>query len=168
VKFPVRSTLAFWLSAFLLLWCVTPGESAERDRAGELLERVNQLRQERHLLPLRASAELAAVAQAYAEELVQRGEIDHISRSGRNPLQRVQAAGIAGFSLLAENLGRSSVQGPRLEAIVRGWLASPVHRENLLNPAFNTSGAAVLRSASGETFAVQLYACIPAPGTSPR
>ena len=35
---------------------------------------------------------------------------------------------------------------------------SPVHRENLLNPAFNSTGLAVVDAPDGTTIAVQLYA----------
>ena len=131
----------------------------ERDLA--LLERVNQVRSERHLRPLAPSEDLARVAQAHAREMASADYLDHVNRSGQNPLERAQAAGIDGMRLLAENIGSSGVSGDRIEAIVAAWLSSPVHRENLLNPAFNTTGVGFARSAEGALIVVQLYVAFP-------
>jgi uncharacterized protein YkwD len=84
--------------------------------------------------------------------------VSHVNTAGQNPLERVRAAGIGGFRLLAENIGASDEGGDRLEAVVREWLRSPVHRENLLNPAFNTTGVAVVETPTGRTLYVQLFA----------
>jgi uncharacterized protein YkwD len=157
--FPVRSLAGFGLALWAVLWlCGTPPAPAARDRASELLQLVNEERQSRHLLALVPSPELAEVARAHALELSRSGALSHINRARQSPLDRVRAAGISGFSLLAENLGKTDVRGNRLEAIVAGWRASTVHRENLLNPAFNTTGVAVLDAAGGQTLVVQLYA----------
>ena len=158
--FPVRSTAAFALALWSVLWfCgAPPVPAAAQDRASQLHQLVNQERQSRHLLPLAPSPELAAVARAHALELAQSGALSHINRARQSPLDRVRAAGISGFALLAENIGKTGVRADRLEAILTGWRNSTVHRENLLNPAFNTSGIAVVDAAGGETLVVQLYA----------
>jgi uncharacterized protein YkwD len=118
---------------------------------------VNDVRKQHHLSPLAGSEALAAVARAHAEDMARAGYFDHVDPEGRSPLDRVQAAGIEGFSLLAENIGASSRRGDRLQSIVDNWMTSPVHRENLLNPAFNTTGSAVVQAADGRTLTVQLY-----------
>ena len=81
-----------------------------------------------------------------------------MNRSGLNPLQRVQAAGIGGFRLLAENIGDTNVSGDRAGAILEAWMRSPIHRENVLNPAFNSGGLGMARTPDGRLIAVQLYA----------
>lgn len=124
----------------------------------KLFSRVNELRAERHLKKLRASPELAKVARAHAEDMLRNDYLSHRDRLGRNPLERVRAAGIEGFKLLAENIASSDVAEARVAAIVEEWLQSTLHRENLLNPAFNTSGLAVVESPDGHTLAVQLFA----------
>jgi uncharacterized protein YkwD len=119
---------------------------------------INQVRLERHLLPLKASPQLAAVAQAHARDMAEQGYVSHVNPNGEDPLARVRAAGIDGLRLLAENIGVSSESGDRITAIIQEWLASPLHRENILNPAFNTTGLAIVKTGAGETLAVQLYA----------
>lgn len=123
-----------------------------------VLDRVNDVRQQHELIELRGSDALAAVARAHAEEMAREGYLSHVNPRGQNPLDRVQSAGISGFRLLAENIGATNKSGDRVEEIVRGWMNSPIHRENLLNPAFNTTGIAVAQSPDGTTIAVQLYA----------
>jgi uncharacterized protein YkwD len=158
--FPIRSSAAFGITLWTLLWLfgAPPMPAAGSDPSAQLLALVNQERAAHHLLALRPSAELAAVARAHGLELVQHGDMSHTNRAGQSPLDRVRAAGIDGFSLLAENLGKTSASGDHLAAIMTGWRGSELHRENLWNPAFNTTGIAVLTTPSGETLAVQLFA----------
>jgi uncharacterized protein YkwD len=155
---PVRSTLAFALGLWLCLQLMTAPLPAQVGPEIELLARVNRVRAERHLSELRVSNELGAIARAHARDMAEHGYLSHLDPSGRSPLDRVQQAGVSGFALLAENIGASDESGDRLDAIVRAWLASPTHRENLLHPSFNTSGIGIERGTDGRTVAVQLFA----------
>lgn len=125
---------------------------------GELASRVNELRVARHLNPLLASEKLSRVAQQHAEDMAQGGYLSHHNREGRNPLERVQAAGVQGFHLLAENIGESTDRGDRILAVLDAWLSSVVHRENLLNPVFNQTGVGSAQAADGRSVFVQLFA----------
>ena len=150
-------------AAFLLGMAVVVSAAAGPLRSlvgaeSQLMKGVNQVRLQRHLHPLKASPELAAVAKAHARDMAEQGYLSHVNPNGEDPLIRVRAAGIDGFRLLAENIGATSESGDRVTAIIQKWLASPLHRENILNPAFNTTGLAVLKNGIGETLAVQLYA----------
>ena len=124
----------------------------------QLMKEVNRIRREHHLRPLAAQPTLATVAGSHARDMAAHGYLSHVNPSGLDPLERVQAAGISGFSLLAENLGTSSESGDRVQRVIREWMASPLHRENILNPAFNSTGIAVVEAPDGKTIAVQLYA----------
>ena len=124
----------------------------------KLFARVNELRRARHLELLRADPALAKVALEHANDMARKAYLSHDNPAGQNPLDRVRAAGIDGFRLLAENIASSDVSGDRISAIIEEWLRSPLHRENLLNPAFNTSGVALVETADGRTLVVQLYA----------
>ena len=94
------------------------------------------------------------VARAHAEDMARHGYLSHTNPKGQDALARVQAARVEGFRLLAENIGASSVSGDRIASIVEEWLRSPTHRENLLNPAFNTTGVAVVKTDDGRTLSV--------------
>ena len=155
---PVRSSIAFALGLWGMLSLVTPPVHALAGPQAGLFDRVNVVRRTDHLTPLRYSEELAAVATEHARDMAAGSYLDHIDRRGHSPLDRVQASGISGFHLLAENIGMSDAQSQRVDAILEAWMRSPIHRENLLNPAFNTTGIGFSTGRSGQTFIVQLFA----------
>ena len=145
---------AFWLSLTMAerpLMALVGQESAIRDR-------VNIVRRQHELVMLRGRDTLARVARAHAEEMARENYLDHINPQGQSPLERVRAAGIDGFRLLAENIGTTTMPGDRVTSLIEGWMNSPIHRENILNPAFNTTGIAVVETSDGRTIAVQLFA----------
>jgi uncharacterized protein YkwD len=125
--------------------------------AREIHERVNRVRQERNLVPLRVDPEVARIAQSHADDMAANDYLSHTDRAGRNPLERAQAQGLSGFRLLAENIGASNVSGDRAASIVEEWMRSPLHRENLLTPAFRATGIGVAERSDGTTIVVQLY-----------
>ncbi len=121
---------------------------------------VNAVRVSRHLLPLGRRAELDRVARAHSEDMARRAYLSHESPEGRNPVDRLQAAGVTGFTLAAENAGMTSRRDPNRE-ILQGWLASRVHRQNLHAPPFNATGIGVAQAANGTFFYTQLYVTYP-------
>jgi uncharacterized protein YkwD len=157
----MRAALSFGAAFTAAVWLGTAPLEALAGPESELLERVNRVRTEHKLIELAPSHDLARVARAHAEDMARRGYLSHVNPEGANPLDRAQAAGLTGFRLLAENIGATSVNGDRLQIIVDEWLRSRNHRENLLNPAFNTTGLAVVEASGGQTIIVELYATYP-------
>ena len=139
--------------------CSTTGAlSALAGPDAELVQRVNELRTSHHLIPLRGSPELGRVARAHAEDMARLGYLSHVNPAGLDPLGRVRAARVEGFRLLAENIAASNVEGDRTAVAIAEWMQSESHRENLLNPAFNTTGVAVVDAPGNRTLFVQLFA----------
>jgi uncharacterized protein YkwD len=157
----VRAGLFFGAGFAAMIWLTTSPLEALAGPEAELFARVNQVRAEHHLNPLRGSTALAAVARGHAEDMARRGYFAHENPEGKNALDRATGAGLSGFQLLAENIGASNVGGDRLDAIVGEWMRSHDHRENVLNPAFNTAGVGVVDTADGRTLVVELYATYP-------
>lgn len=131
----------------------------------ELHRQVLAVRERQHLVGLRRLPELDRVARQHSADMAQRGYLSHDTPEGANPLARIEAAGISGFSLAAENIGRTSRPEPTRE-VVEGWLASENHRRNLFTPPFNATGIGVARAADGALIYTQLYVSYPAR-TSP-
>ena len=127
-----------------------------------LHQEVNALRAHRHLIPLERDPALDAVARAHSADMARRGYLNHVNPEGQDPLDRLHAAGIEGFSLAAENTGLTDRPDPNRE-ILQGWIASPVHRNNLHAPPFNRTGVGVSRAASGAYYYTQLYVTVPRP-----
>lgn len=153
-----RGVAAFLIGFAAVLTLVEAPLCAFTDDEQRVRDGVNEVRVARHLGGLETSRELARVARAHAEDMARQGYLSHVNREGKNPLERTRSAGIEGFRLLAENIGATNITGDRNAEVIRGWMNSPIHRENVLNPAFNTTGVGLAESPAGTTIVVQLYA----------
>ncbi len=127
---------------------------------GQLHESVNAWRAGRHLVPLERSRALDAVARRHSADMAQRGYLAHVSPDGLNPVDRIQAGGLHGFTLAGENVGMTNRPRPNHE-VLHGWIASPAHYENLAAPAYNATGIGIARAADGTLYYTQLYLTFP-------
>jgi uncharacterized protein YkwD len=157
--------IGFLLGFALVLWLSPFGADASAQAEltrleGALLVQVNAVRAQRHLVPLRRSEQLDAVARAHSLDMATRHYVAHDSPEGANAMVRLERAEVRGFSLAAENIGATDRSGANQE-IVSSWLASPIHRNNLLAPAFNTTGIGIARAPDGRLIYTQLYATYP-------
>ena len=88
--------------------------------------------------PLSWSDTLANAANSHTRNMANGNFFDHLDHDGRTPGDRAE---LAGYS--AKNIGENIAAGldtPR--KVVDGWLASPGHCANLMNPQFRELGAA--------------------------
>ena len=136
------------------------GTSTEAVVEAQLYEAVNAERARHHLMPLTRVPELDAVARAHSADMASRDYLAHVNPDGLNPLDRIQSAGIDGFTLAAENAGLTDRTDPSSE-ILRNWIASPVHADNLYAPPFNRTGVGIARSVNGTWYVTQLYLTVP-------
>lgn len=96
--------------------------------------------------PLRPNRRLRAVAQAHTQSMAFGDYFQHLGPGGSSPLARIRAAGYVssrnGFEV-GENIawGTLSLATPR--AIVAGWMHSPGHRANILDPRYRDTGIGV-------------------------
>jgi uncharacterized protein YkwD len=149
-----------WLATALLLPIGAPWARAE-DPGLALLESrlhlaVNDFRREQHLIPLERQTELDRVARAHSEDMARRGFFAHESPEGRSWVDRLQLAGVSGFTMAGENVGQTNRAEPNRE-ILEGWKQSPAHRENLMSRPMNATGVGIARARDGRLFYTQLY-----------
>ena len=123
---------------------------AVRDRAAisrRVLELTNEARaRARHCgsayfeaaPPLAPNAILERAAAQYARDLATYGYMDHTGRDGSSPEERITRSGYR-WRETGENLA-SGIMTP--EDAVAGWLRSPEHCANLMDPAFRHMGVA--------------------------
>lgn len=88
--------------------------------------------------PLSWNAVLGGTAEAHSRAMANRNFFSHLSEDGRTPGDRAELAGYAGGQV-GENIA-AALPAPR--RVVDGWLASPGHCANLMNPQFTELGAA--------------------------
>ncbi len=115
------------------------------DEAARLVfELLNETRAEEGVPPLAWSEGLAAVALGHAEEMYVAGYVSHLSPVTGRVEDRVAAAGIR-LATLGENLALAA----SARAVHDGLAASPGHRANMVNPAFDRAGIAAVRGPLG-------------------
>jgi hypothetical protein len=121
-------------------------------KAEQLFAMANETRAQQGRGRLQWDEALADAAMKHCMRMAAEGPISH--RYGGEPdlSARASEAG-AHFSLIEENIALGSYPS----RIHQGWLDSPGHRENLLNPEIDRIGVAVV-VAQGVLFAVADYA----------
>jgi uncharacterized protein YkwD len=118
-------------------------------------QRINEIRQQQGLKPLKNNARLAQVARNYSRLMAEKNFFSHTGPDGRRVGQRVQAAGIV-YWIVGENLFKSvNIPNPAPVA-VRGWMESPGHRENILNGKYSETGVGVWQQGNSYYF-TQLF-----------
>ena len=145
--------------ALLLLLALAFGQGGlER----EVFEEANAARVRAGVPALAFDPGLYRAARAHAEDMLRRGYFGHEAPGGPSLAERLWQAGVYA-TRVAENL--YELDGPYVPAdfarrAVEGWLKSPGHRRNLLDPGFDRMAVAVL--ARGERYvAVQEFAYRP-------
>lgn len=99
--------------------------------------------------------DLRAVARAHSEDMVARDFFAHENPDGESPFDRIQAAGLE-YSAAAENIAWNSFPDPVATA-VDGWMNSPGHRTNILNPVYTHTGMGVADNGSGGFYFTQVF-----------
>ena len=88
--------------------------------------------------PMRLSQTLGGVAFGHADDMAKHNYFEHEDLTGRSPADRVRAVGYQ-EKLVGENIA----YGPKsAEEVVQGWLDSPGHCENIMDPRFAEMGIA--------------------------
>jgi len=88
--------------------------------------------------PLVLSGALANVAFGHASDMAARNYFEHADLAGHSPADRVRAVGYR-EKLVGENIA----YGPKsVEEVVQGWLDSPGHCQNIMDPRFAEMGIA--------------------------
>lgn len=145
----LRSTMVpmAWLIVLLL---VSAGsrisiaqDEVERDTycAGEaefeMLQRINQLREDNDLEPLQLSQPLGIAAQIKADDMADQDYLAHESPDGQNPRELLHEVGYTYNTAIGENIAAGQKGA---EATFEQWLNSPEHREIMLGEAFTAVG----------------------------
>ena len=104
--------------------------------------------------PLVAAKALNAAAAEHARDMARKNYFEHRGSDGSQPRDRVQRAGYRS-RLTGENIAL----GPEsAEEVVAGWLASPGHCANIMEPRFEDIGVALATGRKrGQIYWVQTF-----------
>lgn len=143
--------VALILAAHPALNAQDPDGTVVQTAAEQLMAMANQARQQDGAGPLHWDSALAAAALKHCRRMAAEGPISHRYSGEADVAARAGQAG-AHFSLIEENVA----VGQSAARIHEGWMDSPGHRTNLLNPDVDRVGIAVVAS-RGVLYAVADY-----------
>lgn len=121
-----------------------------------VIELTNTERTKYNESTLTANIELTLAANAKAQNMLEYGYFDHFGPNGETPWQYILDHNYD-YEFAGENLAMNFFQA---ESVVKAWMASATHRDNILDPDFKEIGIAVLEGEiEGEktTLVVQMF-----------
>ena len=96
--------------------------------------------------PLRWDGALQSVATGHSRDMARRNYFDHRTPEGRTVRDRVAVTGYR-MKLVGENLAGGDRE---LRGALQGWIDSPAHCENLMNPQFSEVAVACVGQAGSQ------------------
>ncbi len=104
-----------------------------------IISLTNSSRSSLELTPLTENVKLASSAQAKAEDMLANQYFAHTSPSGTTPWSWIKNSGYA-YKYAGENL---AVYYTQAEDVTAGWMASPTHRNNIVDTRYTDIGIGV-------------------------
>lgn len=129
------------------------------DTVADLSAMTNADRSAARLRALSTASDLQSLAQSRANDQARNGALAHTTNLGSK---------VSNWKKLGENVGR----GPNLRDIETAFMASPSHRENILDPDFSQFGVGVTWDGKEYFYVAVIFrqpmsASAPAPATTP-
>ncbi|PWU22495.1 hypothetical protein C5B42_05770 [Candidatus Cerribacteria bacterium 'Amazon FNV 2010 28 9'] len=124
--------------------------------ASQVVAQTNEQRTNGGLAPLSIDGKLVSAAIAKGNNMCADQYWAHISPSGITPWVFIKNAGYQ-YSVAGENLARDFSD---TSSMVAAWMASPTHRENIMNPRYEDIGVAAVNCSllgSDTTLVVQMF-----------
>lgn len=133
--------------------------------SADLLIDTNQVRHEQGSQDIQLNPQLSQAAQAKASDMANRNYWSHLTPDGKTPWVFIDKTGYQ-YQKAGENLAFGFAD---TNDIIKGWMNSPAHKENLLNNNYSEVGFGIANSQNFQgngpaTIVVALYG---EPGTRP-
>jgi len=122
----------------------------------QCLDEVNRVRKANNLIPLELSEELLGVARDYSRRMAEEGFFAHNDPDGRTVRERVTRANIR-WHVVGENLAYSNGYINPVAASMSGWMDSPGHRRNILDPDWRQTAIGAWVSANGTVYFTEIF-----------
>jgi uncharacterized protein YkwD len=136
-------------AVFCFFWASAQAQLQRNDSERQLFESVNRERVAQGLSALQWDNNLFKAARKHALLMLNLNQLEH-QLPGESGLDARLAEAGARFAVIAENIA----VGPSPDTIHNGWMHSPGHRKNILDPRLTSVGIAAVRGPGG-LYAVQ-------------
>ena len=123
--------------------------------AQQIVTLTNAQRVQNGLAPLSVNTQLTQAADIQSDNMARLEIMSHTLPGTATPDLASRAAAVNyQYSSLGENIAWNYADA---DAVVAGWMASPGHRANILNPNFTETGVSVALSANGQPYYTQEF-----------
>lgn len=119
----------------------------------EVIRLVNEERSKNGRSPLASNNELNRLARLKSEDFVKNNYFSHSSPTYGTPFDMMRDNGIS-FTAAGENIASGQKNA---EEVMKHWMASSGHRENILNPTYNQIGVGVAKDNQGKLYWTQMF-----------
>lgn len=130
-----------------------PTTTVHKNWSNQVVERINEIRVSKGLQPFTQDRALDQLAIIKAQDMIKNNYFDHTSPFYGNPWDMATLFDYE-YVRIGENLARNFTTP---EQTVKAWLASPNHRDNLLNADYTTTGIGVKQKKDGKLYIVNLF-----------
>lgn len=119
----------------------------------QVYDMVNAERTAYGLKPLQLSRELSQIARIKSADIRDRGYFGHDSPTYGSPFDMLKK-----FGLDYHSAGENIAKGQKTPtSVMRSWMSSEGHRENILNTNFNKIGIGFVSDTTGVSYWTQLF-----------
>ena len=122
----------------------------------QCLDEVNRVRRQKGLQRLTFYEELLPVAREYSRRMAEQNFFSHSDPEGRTVRERVDEADIR-WRMVGENLAFSNGYVNPVAASLHGWMDSPGHRANILEPDFTLTAIGVWIKPDGTVYFTEIF-----------
>ena len=160
------ATVATMASIIGLLFFITPGISSSPTildtaiNSNDLIYLTNEVRDVKGLNPLTINKRLSNAATNKAKHLIQYKYFSHNSPDGKQFSEWIVESDYR-FKIIGENL---AIGFDTNKQVMKAWMDSPTHRENILNEKYKEIGIVVMQgdiNGEIETVIVQIFGAQP-------
>lgn len=127
--------------------------SADSELAKETARLVNLERAKANLQPLAMDAPLAKIAVIKAQDMVKNDYFAHTSPTYGDPWDMATQFGYS-YRYFGENIAFGHTTAAN---VVKGWMNSPGHKANILNPNYTNIGAGIEKNSDGRIYWVHMF-----------
>ncbi len=165
-KIGIILSIAFTVSAVCLLFFIPIGKSQSPGildteiNTTDLIILTNEIRNIKGLNPLTENIKLQTAATNKAKHLIQHDYFSHNSPAGKQFSEWIIESGY-NFQIVGENL---AIGFESNKEVMKAWMDSPSHKENILNEKYNEIGLIVMQgdiNGKLETIIVQIFGSQP-------
>jgi uncharacterized protein YkwD len=122
----------------------------------QCLDEINRVRRRSGLPRLNFYEELLPVAREYSRRMAEQHFFSHNDPDGRTVRERVEEADIR-WRMVGENLAYSNGYVNPVAASLHGWMDSPGHRRNILDPDFSLTAIGAWIKEDGTVYFTEIF-----------